>query len=246
MSIRPIIQKKAVRVIDALQMNGVQEYNLVDDNNKILYQGSEVLTELHQYDCFYTIEDFPTVWNVFKSVYWKNYLRAYEATVATYNPIENYDRTERSVMGVHDGDITQTQSPETQTSTTSPAKQTLDNYYTTDENASARLDTRSITTYGDGNTATVTNAVTGSVTTVTEHSPETVYFDIQGQTEHEADTVTTNMVTIHGNIGVTSAQNMVTQEIDLRLRNLLHLIIEEFARQHFFYGGDTNDIDIVY
>lgn len=165
---------------------------------------------------------FITMWSQSRANAWK---RVYDALFAEYSPIENTDRYE---------DITDTTRVET-----------TDN--TTDErNGWTSVEGSDSITFNEGNRST-TESVTGfnadnfknNAKTETTHATDTTAGTNNANTKagnrNDIDRTGTEERTYkhtnhtHGNIGVTSNQKMVTEEIELRLNNdIQHFIINDF------------------
>lgn len=165
---------------------------------------------------------FITMWSQSRANAWK---RVYDALFAEYSPIENTDRHE---------EITDTTMVKTEDNTTDER-----NGWTTVTGSDS-------ITFNEGNRST-TESVTGfnadtfknNAKTETTHATDTTEGtntantqagnrnDI-GKTGTEERTYT-HINHTHGNIGVTSNQKMVTEEIELRLNNdIQHFIINDF------------------
>lgn len=165
---------------------------------------------------------FITMWSQARANAWS---RVYDALFAKYSPIENTDRYE---------DITDT------TTVT-----TADN--TTDErNGITSVSGSDSITFNEGNRST-TESVTGfnadtfknNAKTDTTHATDTTEGTNNATTKARnindiartgsEDRTFTHTNHTHGNIGVTSNQKMITEEIELRLNNdIQHFIINDF------------------
>lgn len=169
----------------------------------------------------------------------------------TYNPIENYNRMEESelIKGGKDSNTTTGHNDTTykygsidtrNDNLTATAQSTATDSNGGEDNVTKFVSgfnqpntlnesARELSTYGKNttstadstskNTGTQTNSKTGTDTnkTETQSTSEISY----GSTEK----TTSN---IHGNIGVTTSQQMITAELEMRKYNLLENIIDEF------------------
>ena len=133
---------------------------------------------------------------------------------ATYNPIENYDNNEESTttIGVKEENFKKG----TNTDTT--------------EVGQGQITTKSDVTSYETNTFAAADKVTtdeSARTTTTTLGERT---DIRTEKEH----IDTFIKRIHGNVGVTTSQQMIESELELRKRNVITEYLTEFATMYFF------------
>ena len=133
---------------------------------------------------------------------------------AAYNPIENYDNNEESTttMGAKEENFKKG----TNTDTT--------------EVGQGQITTKSDVTSYESNTFADADKVTtdeSARTTTTTMGERT---DIRTEKEH----IDTFKKRIHGNIGVTTSQQMIESELELRKRNVVTEYLTEFATMYFF------------
>ena len=148
---------------------------------------------------------------------------------ATYNPIENYDRTEtetESGTKESSGQTTDTHSG-TDTTTTNSTTSGSDAHSGTDTTTDSVTRENSIagfnsTTYSDANEETESGThATQHGETITRSETETGSEALQhghsiaGVSESAEETEHTRESHIHGNIGVTTAQQMIEAELNL-------------------------------
>ena len=131
-----------------------------------------------------------------------------------YNPIENYDNNEESttITGVKEENFKKG----TNTDTT--------------EVGQGQITTKSDVTSYESNTFAEADKVTtdeSARTTTTTMGERT---DIRTEKEH----IDTFKKRIHGNIGVTTSQQMIESELELRKRNVVTEYLTEFATMYFF------------
>ena len=131
-----------------------------------------------------------------------------------YNPIENYDSNEES------------------TTTTGAKEENFKKGTNTDttEVGQGQITTKSDVTSYESNTYADTDKVTtdeSARTTTTTLGERT---DIRTEKEH----IDTFKKRIHGNIGVTTSQQMIESELELRKRNVVTEYLTEFATMYFF------------
>ena len=131
-----------------------------------------------------------------------------------YNPIENYDSNEETttITGVKEENFKKG----TNTDTT--------------EVGQGQITTKSDVTSYESNTFADADKVTtdeSARTTTTTLGERT---DIRTEKEH----IDTFKKRIHGNIGVTTSQQMIESELELRKRNVITEYLTEFATMYFF------------
>ena len=196
-----------------------------------LYTSAEVLLlMIDRYsDYIYSVSDiFASTAGSYLSDQWKKYvsrmgsnlLRAYLALYSDYNPISNYDMTEQGADGKKiDSTTVETTPTGTTTNTTELSKAGLDS---------------SVPVLSDKTETTVSFTDAKSTTTDTPSNTQTVSFGDDTLAGHE---VTEHRLSRSGNIGVTTSQQMIQSEIELRRTDLLSEFVGAFARQVFYYVG---------
>ena len=194
-----------------------------------------ILTECAELEILFpnydTCKTMIGLWSKFNLPVWE---RIYKASKLTYNPIENYNRTEIETLttdqsDTHSGsDINKNSGTDTQL-LSSNSNQTTDGT-DTNKNAitaydSSELYTHDETTY---NTDTsVTDSTTGSNST-TYGKTETF---THGEVISREGTVTKENHT-SGNIGVTTSQQMLEQEIEVSAKlNIFQIIVDSFKER---------------
>lgn len=243
---------KLSQVIEKLWTAEPNLLNLYDiDGSTVVYSNIEVRSYLQQFAERLCDENVYWYWTQYRGTVWVDFLHMVHALKQDYNPIDNYNRDERIVDIESEGELTETFRPTSTTTTTRPVKTTSKEYTTTnDDNSQGRLLGYTDTTVGsDENAGTYSTTVTGSGsdTKTTSHKATTQTASIYT----DSDTYSGDKVTIHynstkGNIGVTTSQQMIESEIELRKKNILSLYLDSFISRYTFYGGDCVDIDFVY
>lgn len=162
-----------------------------------------------------------------------DFRKMYKAWNEEYAPLENYNRNETTThiknIGneetLNTGDITLNGTTENDNSNSPTTK----HYTTTYDNAAEnRLESYDVST---GKTST-DSTTTQNTSTETEYKTTT----LQDLTAHEVE-INTNKT--YGNIGVTTSQQMLQSEIDLRKQHLIRQYIDRFCKDYMFYvGGD--------
>ena len=168
------------------------------------------------------------IWSAKEKPYWD---RVYAASQAEYNPIENYRRNESETIEddrteEHSGnDVARasgsdSQSGSSTTTDTESGTDTVLNKVTGFDSNTLVTHDSSDTTYGhvDTNVASGSNTNTYGRTDTMTHGEKI---------EHGGTTERT--VLAYGNIGVTTSQEMLTQEMELaKIINVIPIIIESF------------------
>ena len=133
---------------------------------------------------------------------------------AVYNPIENYDSNEES------------------TSTIGLKEENFKKGANIDktEVGQGTITTKSDVTSYESNTFADADKVTTDESARTTTSTMGERSDIRTEKEH----VDKFVKHIHGNIGVTTSQQMVESELELRKRNVITEYLTEFATMYFF------------
>ena len=159
-----------------------------------------------------------TIWSNKYQINWK---KLYDTTVLKYNPIENYDRMED---WADTDDETSTSARDNTRNTTNTVKSTstnevMNSVNVTDQNTAFNAGladhAKQITDGDTTENGTITNTETGKDT-----ENENVN---GGRTGRH-----TRVGRAHGNIGVTTSQQMIQSERDLVVFNLYDMIAESF------------------
>ena len=242
----------------------INSLTINDTDNTQIYSGSTVYYILQEYSARYMICDsvnnFIFKWAAYNNYKLPDFLRAYKALYAEYNPLNNYDMTEKSVDMENDGDITRTRSTDddhnkvtttnnydysTDTTADSTDRPTVENYTTTyDDDTQGRLASYSVnkgkttqhtTADADNNITEVTDDMT--VTNTETHDTTTLTID---DTTYTADKINAHEMTRQGNIGVMSTVDLIKQELSLRSQSLIYDYVYSFIERYTFYaaGGE--------
>lgn len=143
-----------------------------------------------------------------------NLKKSLDAFLSTYNPIENYDSNEES------------------TTTTGAKEENFKKGANTDttEVGQGIITTKSDVTSYESNTFADVDKVTTDEAARTTTATMGERSDVRSEKEH-IDKFTKH---IHGNIGVTTSQQMIESELELRKRNVIFEYLTEFANMYFF------------
>lgn len=182
---------------------------------------------------------FMNTWLYWKNANMDNIERMFIALIdSNYSPIENYDRYEDSSLKADNT----TKIKQNVTNTTSygdkglvsentfskDRKDTTTTYASTYESINANQQTGKVENVPKGKE---TNTTKGTITNTTSMD------DTQNQNRTDINASTNRH--IHGNIGVTTAMQMINEELRLRItNNLTDIVIEMFAKEHFILWGD--------
>lgn len=150
--------------------------------------------------------------NVSKSLKW-SINRLYNVTVLEYNPIENYNRIEKGTDITDDTtDNTQNIGSQTVTSENQIGATTTTPATTTETKVSAFNESEYQPSEQTKNTGNITESHDKDTgTTTTTKNPDVQHMKYNRKYDHD--------LMIHGNIGVTTSQQMMESEIDLVTKN---------------------------
>lgn len=207
-------------------------FTMNDSNNNAIISGANVTGYMNSlYGQYKSTADLYTLWSLYNATHYADFLKAYSAWISDYSPLSNYDSREVNVHIENDGERTETtthgktitSTPTNWTSTTSTAP--YDSTTLRDETAITQ-------------TGTMSNSEGGETTTTIDTDVKSL--DIDGDT-YTADKVTGDILTKKGNIGVTTSQEMLKSEIDLRSNPIAVLYIDTFINTYTYYIGGAFD-----
>ena len=133
---------------------------------------------------------------------------------ASYNPIENYDSNEETITTIGVKEENFKKGKNTDTTEVGQGVITTKSDVTSYES----------NTFADADKVTTDESARTTTTTLGERT------DIRTEKEH----VDKYQKRIHGNIGVTTSQQMIESELELRKRNVVIEYLTEFATMYFF------------
>lgn len=133
---------------------------------------------------------------------------------AAYNPIENYDNNEESTTTTGVKEENYKKGANTDTTEVGKGQITTKSDVTSYET----------NTFADADKVTTDESARTTTTTMGERT------DIRTEKEH----IDTFKKRIHGNVGVTTSQQMIESELELRKRNVVTEYLTEFATMYFF------------
>lgn len=234
--------------------------NINDGEGTTIYDSFTVIREFERY-YYYQVwlfeygtdqpyQVFHGQWARYLDQHGEDLIRAYTALYSTYDPITNYDMTEEALDGRKLDSNTETTTPTGKTTTTTKTEGKLkdtENVYKTgvgsggSETLTDKIETISESgDAGDTNQRVITSDIQYEAGTKTERkdTPANTQSGVFGSDTrtgyHEA---TEHLLSRKGNIGVTTTQQMIESELDLRKQNLLQDFIRQFVDTHCYYVG---------
>lgn len=227
-------------------------------DNIDIYDSDSVYAELYRYWSYTFVDviqptaghatvynDFAAAWALFIEQHGEDLLKAVQAVNATYNPLSNYDMIEKGANGERRGNITSTTTPSGKTTQTSTQSGSVTDTTTMYESGldstgdgvqvSKTSNTRTPTTYRTTNETTYGTGTKTDVSTVhtNDQSASAGSESITG-----ANVASEHVLTRSGNIGVTTSQQMLQAELDLRANvNLLENFVKRFINKYCILVG---------
>lgn len=213
----------------------IAHFDLKDKDGNVIVTGAEVLGYFtNTYSGYKTQITLFNLWDVYNAIYKRDFLKAYEASIMEYNPLSNYDSKETNVYLQNDGNDTNTVT-HGKTTTNTANDVTNETKTTSDVSTDYRNEEKTI------QSGSTTVADSGTTKTVTSKTPKNLTVN---EKTYSADEVRAEIKEKSGNIGVTTSQQMLQSEIDLRLSPVVMLYLDQFANTYFYYvGGVWNDFD---
>lgn len=169
--------------------------------------------------------EFTALYGMWKTTMGANAKRMMDALAQSYDPLENYNRIE-------EGNETTEHHKGTKTSV---GEETI-------STPGVEVKTTEYTVAFDGSTETETNAATSAPVRGTDKVERdstknfTTVSDIDGTTFDNDVHSFTDRVT-RGNIGVTTSQQMLEQEIEIRKKNYVADVMDNFILTFCYYAG---------
>lgn len=213
----------------------IEHFKLTDKDGNTIVTGAEVLGYFtNTYSGYKTQITLFNLWDVYNAIHKPDFLRAYEASILEYNPLSNYDSKETNIYLTNEGkEKNEVKHGKTTTNTANDV--TNETRTTSDVSEDYRNEEKTIQS---GSTT-----VADSGTTTTDITREAKSLTV-GEKTYSADEVRAEIKEKSGNIGVTTSQQMLQSEIELRMNPVVMLYLDEFANTYFYYvGGCWNDFD---
>lgn len=221
------------------------EYNSHEVLTKLINEYAEWSIVYNNIQSKYTYQEpylyLLRLWVDFKADNKQNWQRIATAYNSMYNPIHNYDRTETEDYDKTSG-YTNTDSYDNYTITSKPADTTVTHVIGNDSNGLTT--TTQSTTYNDDTLVDkLKNTTQGSETTSTTFDSDstTTYAGTHTLTNNSNEKLNNRNLHVSGNIGVTTTQQMISAEIELRKVDMLEKILNDFAREHLVLLRDDED-----
>lgn len=205
--------------------------DIKDNDNNVILTASLLLSYLYDtYGNYKTNAPLANLWFMYDSTHHADFLKAWLAWNAEYNPLENYNGIETNVRQYMDGETTQTVSHGKKTTNTILGDgMKTETKVTTFDSETPRDD--NITT----NTGSTETADSGTTTTTTDQSVKSLTVDGKNYT---ADKIEAETNARHGNLGVTTSQQMITSERDMRLNPLITMYLDAFISEYAYYVSE--------
>lgn len=203
---------KRIDVQIADEIEEEHDYNVRDANNSVILSTENWYSYMeNNYGNYKTLRALFILWGIYQVTHLADFQKAWAAWTAKYNPIENYNGDETTVRQKMDGTETTTNSIEGDGLVNETQSTSVDN-------TGYRNDSK--------------NIQTGSTTVTKETEVKTLTV---GNNTYTADYVEAETKNRHGNLGVTSTQNMITQEVEMRLNPLIVQYLDNFIAEYAFY-----------
>ena len=191
-----------------------------------MFDSDSVYSELYRYQTFLycckttqTVGDFQGSLSVWLTLRLPDIRRMYDAYYATYDPVSNYDMIEIAADGQRVDKSKTTVTPTGKQKTTN----TVSRQGLNSSSYAAADQVESETSYLDSYKTTSETEPTNSQTA-----------DFDGDTMTGLHTASEHRLKRSGNIGVTTSQQMIQSELELRKFNMLRSLIREFVYDNCF------------
>lgn len=189
-----------------------------------------------------------TAWAVYESMHHSDFEKALDAWLAEYDPLHNYDGKEKTILLKSEGKTTiiddgesHTAPDSTRNKVTTQATEgaqtetTTENEVTTYDSQTPRLDNKStVTSAPTGGEETIYNLKTDTETDNTntrERTNTTITHDGKTYTAHDIEI---NELEKGGNLGVTTSQQMIQSEVEMRLKPLIKMYLDAFIKEYAY------------
>ena len=215
---------------DEYTLSEINELTIKDGENNTIITGLKVGQYIvEMYGNYKTRSDMLYLWAIYTTIHGADFLKAYNAWMTNYDPLENYNGSETNVYLTNDGIVTNS-TTHGKTTTTTANSVTNENQVTTFESTTYRPDSKSV------QSGSTTAADSGTTSETVTHTATTLSV---GDTEYSADNVHGEIKNRHGNLGVTTSQQMITSEIEMRLKPLIMMYIDTFINEYAYYVTDS-------
>lgn len=211
--------------------------DITDNNGNVILSSNLLLSYLyHTYGNYKTNAPMSQLWFMYDAIHHADFLKAYDAWTAIYNPLDNYNGSEINVYMTNDGDENETI---THGKTTTVTANSIENKtdVTTFDNDTLKPEGQNT------QTGSSTDAESGTTTTRRDRTSKSLKVD---NTTYTADNVHAEKKERHGNLGLTSSQQMITSEVNMRLNPLVTMYIDTFVSEYAYcilgeWGSDYDN-----
>lgn len=211
------LQKNNQSVFDLLSLpDGIEKDNVVDN----------IILECGEFETLYSDPYFMrSAIGVWSNKHYKTFEKWIAALNIEYNPLENYDRQE---------DWTDTGDENTKTKFTDDTKTETESSTTSEGSSEQNGNTEDLVSAFDSDS--YQESEKHVIDTDEEHADEVnsntkLTNDSEQNTEGEKDTIDKHTGRIHGNIGVTTSQQMLQSELDIARFNIIQEITNLFMTE---------------
>ena len=205
-----------------LTVNEIPIYTAQDFYSYIRAKYGHMLFETPEITVEKARQDLKNVYDMWVRLNGEEYLRIYNVMRSEYNPLENYDRMEEGATETARHKGSRTSQNVDITNTPSVVTKTTEKVNASDGGVVESMETETANTGGN---------------TITSGSAETNYSETRdiSDTLYDRDVETFNGRRTHGNIGITTTQTLITEEVNLRLLGFIETIIAQFVEKFTFY-----------
>ena len=211
------LQKNNQSVFDLLSLpDGIEKDNVVDN----------IILECGEFETLYSDPYFMrSAIGVWSNKHYRTFEKWIAALNIEYNPLENYDRQE---------DWTDTGDENTKTKFTDDTKTETDSSTTSEGSSNQNGNTEDLVSAFDS--SSYQESEKHVIDTDEDHADKVtsntkLTNDSKQNTEGEKDTIDKHTGRIHGNIGVTTSQQMLQSEIDIARFNIIQEITNLFMTE---------------
>lgn len=212
---------------------GVELYPLTslaitdDDGNSILTTGElkALLCHWSKWCCDDLLQDLTTYYIYAKS----DFVRLWTDFQRPYNPVENYDKTSEITTVANRGDVEQSTSlGSTTTTSTAQGGNVTTNYATSFESTLEKETGKQVAEGSSITTGSGSDTATTKYKTITSGA----------NTGNEINVMSERT---HGNIGVKSGSQLLLEEYETRSKHLKFEFVKQFIGEFCYYVGGQHD-----
>lgn len=185
-----------------------------------------------------TAQGFVSLWSRWLTRNAENIVRQFNALAEEYNPIHNYDLTEAAADGSRRSKDTQTVTPSGTMSVASAhtgTDTTTEDRYGFDSSTGAHAD-KSTLSHGETVTDTTSFNQYKTETETTSANDQSITLP-DGTTGTGYDVGSEHYLHRYGNIGVQTAADILSGELEVRTHDLSVEWVQRFGNQYFVYVG---------